>query len=419
VSQRFAKLRLASRSAVRSWNQFFFAPQPTTPIALYRIIYGLLIITDLVLLYGDWLAWYGTNGFVRMDTLVKLAPRRNLGIFFLIPQDDAWIQAFFWVFLLFAVFLTFGFLSRFSSVVVFLCLCSILRRNGYIIHAGDTLLRATGLFLMFAPTGAALSIDRLLRIWRGKEGLEKQLSWPWAQRMIQIQMSLMYFSTFAWKTIGPLWRDGTALYYTTRLLQFQRFPVPALEDGIILKLATWSALFIEFAVGVLVWVRKLRYWVLLLGVCLHLSIEYSMNIPLFQWVAMAGYVTFIDPADLTRAWAWVRRHVAGGLGEPADVIYDGNSIRTARLANVLRAIDIFGRLNIMDLHSPTVECALPALPVAQTPARLVIRRHGLVYEGAKGVLAISPLVPLLWPLAPLGFMLRQPKQALRTAKATK
>jgi len=419
VSQRFAKLRLATRSAVRSWNQFFFAPQPTTPIALYRIIYGLLIITDLVLLYGDWLAWYGTNGFVRMDTLAKLAPRRNLGIFFLIPQDDAWIQAFFWVFLLFAVFLTFGFLSRFSSVVVFLCLCSILRRNPYIIHAGDALLRATGFFLIFAPTGAALSIDRLLRIWRGKEGLEKQLSWPCAQRMIQIQMSLMYFSTFAWKTIGPLWRDGTALYYTTRLLQFQRFPVPTLENGIILRLATWSALFIEFAAGVLVWVRKLRYWILLLGVCLHLSIEYSMNIPLFQWVGMAGYVTFIDPADLTRAWAWVRRRVAGGPGEPAEVIYDGSCIRTARLANVLRAIDIFGRLNIMDVHSPAVESTLPALPVTQAPARLVIRRHGWVYGGAKGVLAISPLVPLLWPLAPLGFTLSQPKQAFRTAKATK
>ncbi len=412
----FSKLRGASQWVVRGWNEFFFTPQSATPVALYRIIYGLLIIADLAMLHEDWLTWFGVDGFVRLDTLLKMGPRRNLGLFWFIPADDAWVQAFFWVFLLFAVFLTVGFLSRFSSVAVFVCLSSMLRRNGYILHSGDTLLRATGFFLMFAPTGAALSIDRLLRIWRGREGLEKPLSWPWAQRMIQIQMSLMYFSTFAWKTIGSDWRDGTALYYTTRLAQFQRFPMPTLDNGIILKLATWSALFIEFSAGVLVWVRRLRYWVLLAGLCLHLSIEYSMNIALFQWVAMAGYVTFIDPADLTRAWSWVQRTFASRLGAPADVIYDSQYTRAARLANVLQAIDVFRRLSIVDLHSSAAGNALPA---AQAPERLLICRRGSVYTGAKGILAISGLVPLLWPLAPLSLLLGQPKRPFCAAKAAK
>ena len=416
MTPRFARLRRAIQLALHAWNGFFFTPQPATPIALYRILYGLLVITDLALLHGDWLNWYGVNGLVRLDTLLKLGPGRNLGLFWLIPQNDAWIEAFFWVFLLFAVFLTVGFLSKFSSVAVFVCLSSLLRRNAYILHSGDTLLRACGFFLMFAPTGAALSVDRLLGIWRGKEGLEKPLFWPWAQRMIQIQMSLMYFSTFAWKSIGSDWRDGTALYYTTRLVQFQRFPMPTLDNGIILKLATWSALFVEFACGVLVWVRKLRYWVLLAGVCLHLSIEYSMNIALFQWVAMAGYVTFIDPADLTRTWSWLRRRLGGRLGAPADVIYDGNCARAVRQANVLRAIDVFGRLNILDLRSSAVRSALPAAP---EPAHLLICRRGSIYEGAKGMLAISRLVPLLWPLAPLSLVLSQPKQSLSVAKAVK
>ncbi len=106
-----------------------------------------------------------------------------------------------------------------------------------------------------------------------------------------------------------------------------------------------------------------------------------------------GYVTFIDPA--------------------------GNCNRTARLANVLRAIDVFGRLNIVDLHSSVVRNASPPLPGTQEPARLLISRRGSVYEGAKGMLAISRLVPLLWPLAPLSLVLSQPKQSFRVAKATK
>jgi hypothetical protein len=419
VTLRFDNLRGAGWRLVQWWNEFFFTPQSPTPVALYRILYGLLITADVAMLHGDWLTWYGVNGFVRLETLQKQSPRGSLGFFDIMPQDDTWIRAFFWVFLLFAVLLTVGFLSRFSSVIVFLCVTSIFRRNPHIIHGGDTLLRATGFLLMFAPTDAALSIDRLWRIWRGKEGADIQPCRPWAQRMIQIQTALLYVSTFSWKMLGSDWRDGTALYYTTRLAQFQRFPTPALENGILLKLATWSALFVEFAVGVLVWIRKLRYWVLLAGVCLHLSIEYSMNIVLFQWIIMAGYVTFIDPADLSRAWGWLRRRVAGRLGNPVDVLYDGSSVRSARLANVLRAIDIFGRLRFVERHSLEVRTTWPALSGRRGETSVLIGANGSLLEGFSGLVAISRLVPLLWWLAPAALVSGSWRQPLGAVKAAK
>src|SRR5579871_2296055 len=141
-----------------SWNDFFFTPQSPISIALYRILYGLLIIADLALLHGDWLTWYGAHGLVSMETFRKISGGANLNLFLIMPQGDAWMESFFWVFVLFALFLTVGFLSRFSSWVVFLCLGSIQRRNWYILHSGDTLLLVMGFFLMFAPTGAAISI---------------------------------------------------------------------------------------------------------------------------------------------------------------------------------------------------------------------------------------------------------------------
>ena len=410
---------MISRSMVRVWNGFFFAPQSPAPIALYRILYGLLIVADLLLVRGDWLTWYGTRAFMGMDTMRKLAPGPRLNIFLLLPQDDGWIQAFFWAFLLFAVFLTAGFMSRLSSVVVFVFLFSIHQRNPYILHSGDTLLRAAGFFLMFAPTGAAISIDRLLRVWRGKEGVEPSPVSPWAQRLIQIQTALVYFATFYAKMLGTEWIKGTALYYTMRLVEFQRFPTPVLENGVLLRLATWSALTIEFALGVLVWFRKLRYWVLFSGVCLHLSIEYSMNIPLFQWIIMASYVTFIDPADLRRAWEWVRHRLADRLGSPVDMIYDGSCVRALRQANILRAIDVFGRLNALEVHSAEARKSWPALAVSPKQTTVTIGVHGVLTEGFKGLLAIARLIPLLWVLAPLSFVSGQHEQSWRVARAAK
>src|SRR5260370_7795570 len=86
----------------------------------------------------------------------------RLNLFTVIPQDDRWILALFWVFLASAIMLTVGFLSRINSVIVYLCLASIQQRNLYITHGGDTFFRVAGFFLIFSPAGPPLSFYRLL-----------------------------------------------------------------------------------------------------------------------------------------------------------------------------------------------------------------------------------------------------------------
>ncbi len=300
------------RSLFDAWNEFFFAPQSPLPIALFRVIYGLLVIATLTLLRPDWLAWYGPHAWVSLSTMHTLEPGTRLNLFAVIPQTDTWINAFFWIFLGSAILLTIGFLTRLNSVLVFLCLASLHQRNVYILHAGDTFLRVAGFFLIFAPAGAALSIDRLIRIRRGKEDASIQPRSPWAQRMIQFELALVYFATFCVKVKGAPWLQGTATYYILHLDEFKRFPIPSwFLHPLMLKLESWTALVLEFSLGVLIWVKELRYFVLTLGLLFHLSLEYSLNIPLFQWDILSAYILFIDPADITHAWNWLRtRRVA-------------------------------------------------------------------------------------------------------------
>lgn len=297
-----------------AWNEFFFAPQSPIPIALFRVAYGLLVIATLALLHTDWLNWYGTHAWMSLSTMHQLEPGTRLNLLAVLPQSDAWIEGFFWMFLGSAVLLTLGFLTRLNSVLVFLCLASIQQRNVYILHGGDTFLRVAGFFLIFAPAGAAFSVDRLIRIWRGKEhaAVTRPRS-PWAQRMIQFELSLMYFATFCVKVKGAPWLQGTALYYIYHLQEFKRFPVPSFFfHPMMLKLGGWFALLLEFSLGVLIWVKKLRYALLGLGLLFHLSLEYSLNIPLFQWDILSAYILFVDAHDMTRAWSWIRRR----MGQP-------------------------------------------------------------------------------------------------------
>ena len=310
------------KSLLEAWNEFFFAPQSPIPIALFRIVYGLLVIATLTLLRPDWLTWYGPHAWVSLSTMHTLEPGTRLNLFAVTPQTDGWINALFWIFLGSAILLTIGFLTRLNSLLVFLCLASIHQRNVYILHAGDTFLRVAGFFLIFAPAGAALSldrtIDRRIRIWRGKEDASIQPRSPWAQRMIQFELALMYFATFCVKLKGAPWLQGTATYYILHLDEFKRFPIPSwFLHPLMLKLESWTALLLEFSLGVLIWVKELRYIILTLGLLFHLSLEYALNIPLFQWDILSAYILFIDPADITRAWDWLRTRRVARPSHPA------------------------------------------------------------------------------------------------------
>lgn len=296
------------------FDDFFFLPISPLPIAAFRILYGLCVSATLLLLRGDWLDWFGVHGWVTLSTMRAMEPGVRLNLFTMFPQDDRWINGFFWFSLLFAVLTTLGLWTRVSTVILFLCVTSIQQRNLFITNGGDAFLRVTGFFLMFAPAGAALSIDRLMRRRRGLEGSEPLPRPPWAQRMIQIELALVYFISFLWKAKGHAWWDGTALYYVTHLPELRRFPIPAwIQQPLILKLGSWFTLIFECLMGTLIWIKPFRYPLLILGVFFHLSLEYATNIPMFQWDILAAYVLFLDDRVLRRFASVFRSRVGRRL----------------------------------------------------------------------------------------------------------
>ncbi len=390
---------MKAKSFFEAWNAFFFAEQSPIPLALFRIIFGVMVLATLLLLRADWMAWYGPHAWVSLKTMQALEPGTRLNVFAFISQSDFWVRAMFWIFLAAAASLTFGFLTRLNCLIVFLCLTSIDQRNLFILHGGDTFLRVSGFFMIFAPAGAALSVDRLIRILRGKEGIEIRPRNPWAQRMIQFELALVYFVGFCWKVAGTPWVQGTALSSILQLDELQRFSLPSwMLRPTMLKLATWFTIALEFSLGVLIWTRELRYYLLVMGLIFHLCIEYLMNIPMFQWDVLSAYVLFIDAADLERYWNWMSARVGTHLGERVTVIYDGSSERFRRVANWLGTADIFGRLSLIDLRDSKTQHEVH-LKKARNP--LVVVTSSGTLQGTEAVRRVAAVVPLLWPVAVL------------------
>ena len=293
---------LDALSRVRdAWHRFWFAPVSTSSLAVVRIAFGLVMLFWTITLGHDLFAFFTADGIV--PTPPDYGETGDTGAWGLLntfPSDAAVVAMY--VALLFAsLCLLVGFQTRVAAVLVFLGLLAFQRRNPWVFNSGDGLLRVISFYLMLAPAGAALSLDR----WRRAKDRfwEFPLRAPWALRLIQIQMSVLYLAAVWHKVRGTTWNDGTAVSYAFRVAPIERFPVPdaIVNSLLIANLLTFGTLAIELSLGILVWNRVLRPWVLLLGVGLHLGIDYAVRVGFFSYAVFVLYLAFVPPETMN-AW---------------------------------------------------------------------------------------------------------------------
>jgi hypothetical protein len=378
------------------WNQFFHEPTSPLPIAVYRIFFGLLVLTNGFLMLPDLYNFYGDKGIVSRQTAALLCPGARINLLQWWPGGDFGVAVFFALYMLAAFFLTLGFFTRTNALLVYVGMVSLHHRDSLILHSGDTFLRVVSFFLIFSHAGDELSLDRLWRLWRGADGEKQPLAPPWAQRLIQWELSLVYLCGFMWKWQGPDWRNGTALYYTSRLEEFYRFPVPYLFTHLwTIKLATWSTLFVEFCLGTAIWFVEFRYWVLAAGVALHLGIEYSMNIPLFEWTMIATYILFVDPADLRRVLDGARSWLRLADNRRSHVYFATSCPGCRQRAFLIAALDLRGAVVCEDVRELR---DVEGVPPSQRG--LLLRDYkGDWHADTAALVSLCRELPLCWPLA--------------------
>lgn len=291
--------------------------QAREALASYRIIYGVLIIVNLLILIPDFSSFFTETG------VLNLAESRSWAgyVFFNLFRFDfinagnsdlfAIILAVIWF--VSGIAITLGYKFRFFAILNFIIIASFHQRNLLILHSGDLLLRVMGFYLIFAPANRIWSLDNYFKRQKNEPWKGFPFGEMWPLRLMQIQMSLLYISTYLYKTLGNLWLEGTAVYYTSRLESFYRFNIPFIFDQIwLIKLMTWGTLIVEGALGFLIWIPMLRPWVILAGIGLHLGIEITMNIPMFQWIMMASYLLFLPDGFWPQIWLKIQKCLGRG-----------------------------------------------------------------------------------------------------------
>lgn len=299
-----------ARAAAEAWNGFWFAPAAAAPVAVVRIAFGLLATAwTASLAVSGGLSDFFERGGILPHPNYTVAPSL-WSVLRIWPSNSA--VAIAWVVLLLAcVLLTVGLFSRLASVVVFVGIVSFERRNPFVFNSGDGLIRLLALYMVFAPSGAYLSVDRLRRA--GARFRHAPDASVFALRLMQVQLSFLYLGSVWAKVSGASWNDGTAISYALRVGDLHRFPLPGFLSSSQLwaGLATYGTLAVESALAVLVWNRRLRPWVLGAGVLLHLGISYSIRVGFFTLAVLTLYLAFLSPAAAQRVCDAIRTGIGG------------------------------------------------------------------------------------------------------------
>ena len=258
----------------------------------------MLLIVNLLMLYKDLPTLFGPRGYIPKDVFQQ-RERRKFCVFAWLPQTDSSLYLVWSISLVASLGLLVGFYTRTSALIVFLTMISFTHRNQYVWHGGDNLQRIINFLLIFSHAGESLSIDAMLG---GRHLLDVSVTAdPWAWRLMQVQISVLYLRSVFWKMKGNLWRSGKAVWYPIHQDELSRSRVPdVLLHPVAIAFVTWSVMAAQLSVGTGVWIQEAVYPVLLVGIGMHLMLDLFLNLQLFSWTMICTYLLFVRPDDLNQ-----------------------------------------------------------------------------------------------------------------------
>lgn len=273
------------------WTRFIFSPRTTSPMTLVRIAWGTTAAIWAVTLIPD-IDPFLTTGALRYD---RATPRG-----FWNPLDwTSWTGAPLAACALLiaaAIATAVGYRTRLTAAIAVVCMIGLERTNTTILNSGDLFLRQIGIAVALSPCGLLWSLDAR-RARRRSGGGAAAWRAPWAMRLLQLQLALGYLLSFSAKVRGSTWRDASALGLALRIEDLQRFHVPewVFRQSGLLSAMTWSTLAFEATFVFVVWSRRLRPWVLGIGVALHLGIDLFLDVGFFSIAIWIAYLAFVFP----------------------------------------------------------------------------------------------------------------------------
>ena len=299
----------------KRWEHFWFEEVPADAFDVLRITVGAAGLVSLVGFLPVAMFW-SPDG-------IAPVPGGGYGVrsYVLESGFGLWVawSIFLSLLVLFAC-MTVGLFTTWAVVGCFLGSVFQTRWNSLPLTSGHTVLVAVLFCLVWADCGRRLSVDAWRRRPSRSDAAPSQPIWP--LRLIRAQIAVVYLTSGLFKLLGPAWRSGSAVHYTTtqnvygRLFHWYGLP-PGFEW--MSTLLTYITLVWELTFPLALLHRRTRIAALVAGVAIHGGILATMEVGPFSWVMLSTYVAFLDPYRVADFVSHVTRRRNDATGEPPRI----------------------------------------------------------------------------------------------------
>jgi len=251
--------------------------------------------------------------------------------------DPTWMAGIHATLILIAILFTAGFATRITSVLTWAAMLSYIHRAPSSLFGQDTMMNIVLIYLMIGPSGAALSLDRLIaKWWARRRGGPKPPAEPVprvsanvAIRLLQIHVCFIYAGAGFSKLHGTTWWDGTAVWSTLANYEFAPIQFPPymaflrylgrnpLLWHIFMTTGTYFTLFFEITYAFLIWLRPTRWLLLAMAIVLHGFIGMFMGLKTFSLIMLVMNMAFLTPAEARALAGWLLYPFVGRANAPA------------------------------------------------------------------------------------------------------
>ncbi|MDH5326172.1 MAG: DCC1-like thiol-disulfide oxidoreductase family protein [Gammaproteobacteria bacterium] len=312
---------------VHAWHTIWFQDKNTLPLEVLRLGLGFLLFFNYVMLSPqDVLILYSNDGLFSRDVVPEIQYLVSFSVFGLL--DHPWqVLVFHYVFVLLCFCFFVGWQTSWVKWLVLLGHLSYFNRNELLFYGVDSVMVALLVPLCIAPVGNALSVDRIRQVAKHKiaYGLDQRPALLNSyrgfagQRLIQLQMAVIYYSSGVSKLRGETWLQGDAPWIAITNNETAFFPLGMFAHQYwMIQLMAYGTILIEIAYPFFIWQHKTRPYVLASALFLHVSIAVLLGMYYFATVMVFGHLAFMRREWYQAAGQWWKRKVSR-----MEIIYDG------------------------------------------------------------------------------------------------
>jgi len=382
------------------WDRLFLEERPSIGLSFFRIAVALTVgfhvIPTLFNLSDNYYATafktYNLHFFTpEVITLVQKSP-------------DGVVLLFTFLFYIFWFFFLIGLWSQISCILMVGTCYYFYALNAF--HVGtlswDILLVTLFLMCLTPYQGDYFSADCLLR---GDPEAYKRKRPFYLQRLLQLQIASTFFYTALYKvSAAGNWIKDNPIYYLMNTPPAGVTKYFLLRDWFAVHptacyIAGITIIICEFSLPFLLFFPRTRLSAIYLGTFFHIVLILTLDVPaIFFFLFPPQLLLFIHPAKIVH-WIEVKRRVNSQASQ-SQLIYDGHCGFCLASVNMLKVMDLFGCVKMVDFQTVgDIQHLHATLTKEKCMSQIhLVEPDGALYGGFEAFRRLCLVKPMLYPM---------------------